>query len=70
MLVKIIIFIILYYLIKYLLKKGLMYYRAYKSIQRKSREQRVNDRSSLNLRAFEVEDARYEEVDAGSEDKT
>ena len=61
-----IVFYLLIRLVTVLLQKGRMYLRAYKEIQRKKREherQSVDMRKdNLNLRAFDVEDARYEEI--------
>lgn len=72
--VRIIFLYILFYLlirlVTVLLRKGRMYYRAYRELQRRRHEQAFHARrEDLNLRAFDVEDARYEDIKGGEKDK-
>lgn len=61
--VKLIIFYLIFRLIMYLLRKGIYYYQAYRSAMlRKHRQEAVQHKQSLNLKAFDVEDADYEEI--------
>jgi hypothetical protein len=56
-------------LVRAILQKGRMYYQAWCRVQRKRQENRVNTtRENLNLKAFDVEDARYEEIKPGAGD--
>ena len=59
-------YIIIYLLIRLasvLIRKGRMYIHAYRELQRRRQEQSVRARrENLNLRAFDVEDADYEEI--------
>jgi len=73
--VVIIIRIILLYIVFYLLirlvttlvQKGRMYYQAWRRVQQRRHERPVRPpNENLNLRAFDVEDARYEEIKPGS----
>ncbi|HUU28227.1 MAG TPA: hypothetical protein VM123_10480 [archaeon] len=63
---NIIILYLIYRLITILIRKGIMYYRVYRAVKQKRREQAVNYKSDLNLQAFDVEDAQFEEVEPGS----
>ena len=61
--VKIIIFYLLFRLLLFILKKGAYYYRAYRVAQLRKRQQStVRRKQDLNLSAFDVEDADYEEI--------
>ena len=61
--VKIIIFYLIFRLILFLLRKGVFYYQAYRRAQLKKRKQAsVYRKRELNLSAFDVEDAEYEEI--------
>ena len=61
-----IIFYLLIRLVTVLMHKGKMYVRAYREVQRRKREQSVRaSQDNLNLRAFDVEDAHYEEIKGG-----
>jgi hypothetical protein len=67
----IVIYLIVYLsirLIKVLLHKGSMYYRAYKSVQQRQmeRERNVRQKEEFNLRDYDVEDAKYEEIKPNS----
>ncbi len=54
-------------LIRALLRKGRMYYQAWCKVQQKRHDTKVHmQRENLNLRAFDVEDARYEEIKPGA----
>jgi len=61
--VRLIILYIIIRLLLYLLRKGAYYYRAYRTAQLKRRQQAAMHRKQgFNLKAFDVEDADYEEI--------
>ena len=61
--VKLIILYLVFRLLLYLLRKGAYYYRAYRVVQLKKRQQAAMSRKeNFNLNAFDVEDADYEEI--------
>lgn len=66
--IKLIIIYLIYRLITFLIRKSVMYYRAYKVLKQKRREQAVARKKDFNIQAFDVEDAEYEEIKPGSED--
>ena len=68
LIIKLIIIYLIYRLIKILIRKSLMYYRAYKVLKQKRREQAVSRKKDFNIQAFDIEDAEYEEIKPGSED--
>ncbi len=60
---KIIILYLLFRLLMYILQKGAYYYRVYRMAQLRKRQQAaVRRKQGLNLSAFDVEDADYEEI--------
>jgi hypothetical protein len=67
-LIKLIIIYLIYRLVTILVRKSVMYYRAYKTLKRKRQEQAVARKKDFNIQAFDVEDAEYEEIKPGSED--
>lgn len=66
--IKAIIIYLIYRLVTILMRKSVMYYRAYKALKQKHREQAVARKRDFNIQAFDVEDAEYEEIKPGSED--
>ena len=61
--VNLIIFYLLFRLLLFILQKGAYYYRVYRMAQLKKRQQAaVRRKQGLNLSAFDVEDADYEEI--------
>jgi len=66
--IKAIIIYLIYRLVTILIRKSVMYYRAYKALKQKHREQAVARKRDFNIQAFDVEDAEYEEIKPGSED--
>ncbi|MFH1071188.1 MAG: hypothetical protein V1794_16335 [Candidatus Glassbacteria bacterium] len=64
---RIIIIYLIYKLITVLISKGISYYRAYQALQRRAQEQKIRQRE-VNIRAFDIEDADYEEITPGKED--
>lgn len=65
--IKLIVIYLVYRLITILIRKSVMYYRAYKALKQKRREQAVARKKDFNIQAFDVEDADYEEIKPGSE---
>jgi len=68
LIIKLIIIYLIYRLTKILIRKSIMYYRAYKVLKQKRREQAVGRKKDFNIQAFDIEDAEYEEIKPGSED--
>ncbi len=66
--IKGIIIYLIYRLVTILIRKSVMYYRVYKALKQKRREQAVARKRDFNIQAFDVEDAEYEEIKPGSED--
>jgi len=66
--IKVIIIYLIYRLVTILIRKSVMYYRAYKALKQKRREQAIARKKDFNIQAFDVEDAEYEEIKPGSED--
>ena len=66
--IKAIIIYLIYRLVTILIRKSVMYYRVYKALKQKHREQAVARKRDFNIQAFDVEDAEYEEIKPGSED--
>jgi hypothetical protein len=66
--IKVIIIYLIYRLVTILIRKWVMYYRAYKVLKQKRREQAIARKRDFNIQAFDVEDAEYEEIKPGSED--
>ncbi len=66
--IKAIIIYLIYRLVTIQIRKSVMYYRAYKALKQKHREQAVARKRDFNIQAFDVEDAEYEEIKPGSED--
>ncbi|MCE5271882.1 hypothetical protein LLH00_11455 [bacterium] len=65
-----IVFYLLLRLVTTLLRKGRMYYQAWRQVQQKRNARPVRPPTeNLNLRAFDVEDAQYEEIKPGNGDK-
>jgi len=65
--IKLIVIYLVYRLITILIRKSVMFYRAYKALKQKRREQAVARKKDFNIQAFDVEDADYEEIKPGSE---
>ena len=66
---RLLIIYLVYKIITILLRKGVQYYRAYRSVQAKRRQgPRVRRRDDYNLGAFEIEDAKFEEIQPGKDD--
>ena len=65
---RLLIIYLVFKLISFLVSKAVFYYRAYKAIQSKKREQEVRRRREVNIGAFDIEDAKYEEIAPGQED--
>lgn len=65
---KLLIIYLVYKLLTILIRKGVTYYRAYRSIQQRKRaEQAMRKGKDLNIGAFEIEDAKFEEIKPGQE---
>ena len=61
--VKLIILYLIFRLILFLLSKAAYYYRAYRQAQLKKKQRAsMYRKQELNLNAFDVEDAEYEEI--------
>lgn len=65
--IKLVVIYLVYRLITILIRKSVMYYRAYKALKQKRRKQAVARKKDFNIQAFDVEDADYEEIKPGSE---
>ena len=65
--IKLVVIHLVYRLISILIRKSIMYYRAFKTLKQKRREQAVARKKDFNIQAFDVEDADYEEIKPGSE---
>jgi predicted membrane protein len=59
---RLIIIYLIYKLVTILIRKAFSYYLAYKEMKKRQRSQAVNFKQDVNLRAFEIEDAHFEEV--------
>ena len=69
MLIKMILIYLVYKIVAILLRKGVMYYQVFKTIQRRrSRNQAVRRGEDYNLGAFDIEDAKFEEIKPGRKD--
>lgn len=66
---KLIIIYLVYKIVTILLRKGVAYYQAYKSVKRRrQREQAVRRGQDYNIGAFDIEDAKFEEIKPGNDD--
>jgi len=68
-LIKIIFLYLVYKIVTVLLRKGVTYYQAFRNVQRRrKRKQAVPRGEDYNIRAFEIEDAKFEEIKPGRKD--
>ena len=69
---RLLIIYLIYRIITILIRKALLYYRAYAALQQKRRKmsESVRRKEDFNLRAFDIEDAEYEEIKPGPEKKS
>ncbi|MBW7995397.1 MAG: hypothetical protein FVQ81_02265 [Candidatus Glassbacteria bacterium] len=66
---KMLIIYLVYKVVTILLRKGVSFYRAFKSVQnRKRAEHAVRRGQDYNIRAFDIEDAKFEEIKPGKDD--
>ncbi len=68
-LIKLIFIYLVYKIATILLRKGVTYYQAFRTIQRRrARSQAMRRGKDYNLRAFDIEDAKFEEIKPGRKD--
>ncbi|OGG00007.1 MAG: hypothetical protein A2Z86_03040 [Candidatus Glassbacteria bacterium GWA2_58_10] len=69
---RLLIIYLIYRIITILIRKAVMYYRAYTALQQKRRKmaEAAWRKEDVNLKAFDIEDARYEEIKPGPEEKS
>lgn len=66
---RLLIIYLVYKIVAILLRKGVQYYRAFKSVQQsQQRGPKVRRGEEYNLKAFEIEDAKFEEIRPGKDD--
>ncbi len=63
---KLILIYLVYKIVTILLRKGVAYFQAFKTIQRRRRgKQAVRRGEHYNIGAFDIEDAKFEEIKPG-----
>ena len=68
---RLLIIYLVYKIVVILLRRGIEYYRAYKTVQRRRRQGPTMRRGDdYNIGAFDIEDAKFEEIQPGKDEKT
>ncbi len=68
-LIKLILIYLVYKIVAVLLRKGVTYYQAFRNVQRRrGGKQAVHRGEDYNIRAFDIEDAKFEEIKPGQKD--
>ena len=66
---RLLIIYLIYKIVVILLRKGVQYYLAFKSLRKRQKQgPTVRRAKDYNLGAFEIEDAKFEEIQPGKDD--
>ena len=69
---RLLIIYLIYRIVTILIRKAILYFRAYAALQQKRRKmaESAGRKEDFNLRAFDIEDAEYEEIKPSPEKKS